>query len=51
MRSTPKFTRRDFEFIADEIAPLLGWATGVKEVAQKLKATNPNFDYDRFDRS
>lgn len=48
MRSTPKFTRRDFEFIADEIAPLLGWATGVKEVAQKLKATNPNFDYDRF---
>lgn len=46
--ATPRFTRRDFEFIADEVAPLLGWATGVQEIAQKLKQTNPKFDYDKF---
>jgi|11_taG_2_1085331.scaffolds.fasta_scaffold178035_1 hypothetical protein len=44
----PKFTRRDFVFIADEIAPMLHWPTSIKELAQKLRATNPNFNEDKF---
>jgi hypothetical protein len=45
---TPNFTRKDFVFIADEIAPMLPWATHIHDLAQKLKVTNRNFDYDRF---
>ena len=47
-RSTPKFTRRDFEFIADYIMPHMSWATGIEQVADELKRTNPNFDWDKF---
>ena len=47
-RSTPKFTGRDYEFIADKIAPYLSWATAIKYVADELKATNRNFNYDKF---
>jgi len=47
-RSTPRFTRRDYEFIADKIAPHLSWATAIKYVADELKATNRNFNYDKF---
>ena len=45
---TPSFTRRDFVFIADEIAPMLPWATHIHDLANKLKQTNRNFNYDRF---
>ena len=34
-RSTPKFTRRDFEFIADYIMPHMSWATGIEQVANE----------------
>ena len=47
-RSTPKFTRRDFEFIADYIMPHMSWATGIEQVADELKRTNPNFNRDKF---
>ena len=47
-RSTPKFTRRDFEFIADYIMPHMSWATGIEQVADDLKRTNPNFNRDKF---
>lgn len=45
-----RLTRQHFEFMADEVAPLLGWATGVEELADKLKSTNPRFDRDKFVR-
>jgi len=43
-----RLTRQHFEFMADEVAPLLGWATGVNELADKLKKTNPRFDREKF---
>lgn len=43
-----RLTRQHFEFMADEVAPLLGWATGVNELADKLQQTNPRFDRDKF---
>lgn len=43
-----RLTRQHFEFMADEVAPLLGWATGIEELADKLKSTNPRFDRDKF---
>ena len=48
MAKAPRFTRRDFEFIADEIAPYLGWGTNVKDIAKVLKRTNPKFNEERF---
>jgi hypothetical protein len=45
-----RLTRQHFEFIADEVAPLLSWATGIEELADKLKKTNPRFDRDKFVR-
>lgn len=45
-----RLTRQHFEFMADEVAPLLGWATGVNELADKLQQTNPRFDRDKFVR-
>jgi len=43
-----KLTRKHFEFIADEFAPLLGWATDVETITNSLAKTNPNFDADKF---
>lgn len=43
-----RLTRQHFEFMADEVAPLLGWATGVNELADKLKKTNPRFNREKF---
>ena len=45
-RSTPKFTRRDFEFLADKITPHLHWPTGIEKIADELARTNPRFDRD-----
>ena len=43
-----KLTRQHFEFIADEFAPLLGWANDVETMTDALKRTNPNFDAEKF---
>lgn len=43
-----RLTRQHFEFMADEVAPLLGWATGVNELADKLQKTNPRFNREKF---
>ena len=43
-----RLTRQHLEFMADEVAPLLGWATGVNELADKLQKTNPRFNRDKF---
>jgi hypothetical protein len=45
---TPSFTRRDFVFIADHIAPMMHWPTHINELADKLQATNPRFNRERF---
>jgi hypothetical protein len=48
MFSTLKLSRRHFEFIADEIAPLLEFPTSIEALADKLAATNPRFDREKF---
>ena len=45
-----KLTRQHFEFIADEFAPLLGWATDIKTMTAALKRANPNFDAEKFEK-
>ena len=45
---TPKFSRKDFYFIADLAVELELTADQVETLAQALKATNGMFDYDRF---
>lgn len=40
--------RRHYEFLADEVAPLMGWPTSIHRMADKLSKTNPNFDRDKF---
>jgi hypothetical protein len=43
-----KLSRQHFEFIADEIAPLLESATSIEVIADKLEETNPNFNREIF---
>lgn len=45
-----KMSRQHFEFIADEVAPLLAWVTGIEDLADKLAESNPRFDRDKFVR-
>ena len=63
MATTPKFTRRDFQWLADFMREThnrrctAGWeidealAAMTVELADRLTATNPNFNRDRFMRA
>lgn len=42
------FQRRHYEFIADNIVPLLSWPSDIGRLADLLNATNHNFNRDRF---
>lgn len=44
----PKYTRRDFEFMADNIGPLLNHPSQIDALADILRQTNSNFNRDRF---
>tara|TARA_R110000823_G_scaffold100826_8_gene216704 strand:+ start:850 stop:1065 length:216 start_codon:yes stop_codon:yes gene_type:complete len=45
----PKLLKRShFEFLADEIAPLMGWPSAIVGMADKLQQTNPKFDKKKF---
>lgn len=41
-------SKRHFEFMADEVAPLMGWPTSIYRMADKLAKTNPRFDKEKF---
>jgi hypothetical protein len=43
-----KLSRQHFEFIADDIAPLLEKPTSIEVIADKLEDTNPNFNRETF---
>jgi hypothetical protein len=43
-----KLSRQHFEFIADDIAPLLANPVFVEDIADKLEDTNPNFNREIF---
>jgi len=40
--------QRHFEYIADKVAPLMGWPTQIHELADKLVETNPRFNKQKF---
>ena len=40
--------QRHFEYIADNVAPLLPWPAKIQDMADKLAATNPRFDRKKF---
>jgi len=40
--------RRHYEFLADEVAPLMGWPSTIYLMADKLASTNPNFNKEKF---
>ena len=42
------FQRRHFEFIADEVAPMLGWPTEIDALADVMSMTNKYFNRDKF---
>lgn len=41
-------TQRHYEFIADNLAPLMPWPSYIVEMSKKLKETNPKFNKEKF---
>ncbi len=39
---------RHFNYLADTVAPLLGWPGKIREMADALAATNPRFNKEKF---
>ena len=48
MQTAPRWTRKDFEYFADLIGPLVSWPSHLHVVADELAATNPRFDREKF---
>lgn len=46
--NTPRMTRAHFDFIATQIGPHITWPSRLHEIADKLAASNPLFDKDKF---
>ena len=40
--------QRHFEYLADKVAPLMGWPTQIVEMADRLADTNPRFNKEKF---
>ena len=40
--------QRHFEYLADEVAPLMGWPSQIAEMADRLAKTNPRFNKEKF---
>lgn len=40
--------QRHFEYLADEVAPLMGWPTQIVEMADRLSSTNRKFNREKF---
>jgi len=40
--------QRHFEYLADNVAPLMGWPSQIVEMADRLSATNPRFNKEKF---
>lgn len=46
--SKPLLAKGQLEFIADRVAPLLGWPTVIHSLADELSKANPKFDREKF---
>lgn len=40
--------QRHYEYIADNIAPMLPFPTHIVELGHKLQSTNPKFNFEKF---
>ena len=40
--------QRHFEYLADNVAPLLAWPTQIRKMSDELAATNPRFNKEKF---
>ncbi len=40
--------QRHFEYLADKVAPLMGWPSQIVEMADRLAETNPRFNKEKF---
>ena len=40
--------QRHFEYLADNVAPLLAWPTQISKMADELAETNPRFNKEKF---
>ena len=43
-----RMSRQHYEFLADNLGPLVPWPTHLHSIADELEATNPRFDRDKF---
>ena len=41
--SKPLLAKGQLEFIADKVAPLMGWPTVIHQLADELATANPKF--------
>jgi hypothetical protein len=41
-------TRSNYEFLADMVAPLMGWPSAIEAMANELQKNNPAFKRDKF---
>lgn len=44
----PLLAKGQLEFIADKVAPLMGWPTVIHQLADELATANPKFDREKF---
>ena len=44
----PLMQQRHYEFIADELAPMLPWPNHIVALADKLASTNDKFNKEKF---
>jgi hypothetical protein len=40
--------QRHFEYLADNVAPLMAWPNQIIKMADQLASTNPRFDRKKF---
>jgi hypothetical protein len=43
-----KMSRQHFDFIADTVGPMVGWPSQLHDLADKLAASNPKFNREKF---
>jgi hypothetical protein len=43
-----KMSRQHFDFIADTVGPMVGWPSALHDLADKLAASNPKFNREKF---
>jgi len=41
-------TRSNYEYLADKVAPLMGWPSQIVKMAEDLAENNPKFQKEKF---